>query len=457
MRLPRLIISAPHRSSGKTTLSIGLCSAFGRSGLDVRPFKKGPDFIDPMWLGAATGHDCHNLDLFMMGENRIRQSFYTNGRGADLALIEGNMGLYDSIEVDGKGSTADMGRTLDAPVLLVINCRNMTRSVAPLIQGFTRFEPDVKIAAVILNKVSGPRHEEKLRRVIERYCDIEVVGAVRRSAEMSITMRHLGLEPAPEALASAAVIGRVEKAVSDSVDLERILAIAASAPDFPGQDVPDAETPRPLVRLGVARDRAFTFYYPENLDALRTAGAELVPFSPLDDSSLPAGICGLYIGGGFPEVFLRQLEGNALLRREIRKAAADGMPIYAECGGLMYLARKISWKDKSGEMAGALPCDIAMHEKPRGHGYITLKTTGAGGWFAPGALLKGHEFHYSEVTALNREEYAYEVIRGTGLAGGNDGIIFGNVLASYAHLHALGSPAWAPAFINRMMDAGFRT
>ncbi len=456
LKLPRLIISAPHRSSGKTTLSIGLCSALGRTGLDVRPFKKGPDFIDPMWLGAAAGHTCYNLDLFMMGEDRIRESFYINSRGADMALVEGNMGLFDSIEVDGKGSTADMARTLGAPVLLVINCRNMTRSVAPLIQGFTRFEPDIKFAGVILNKVSGPRHEEKLRRVIERYCDVEVVGAVRRHPEMGITMRHLGLEPAREALASAGVIAQIEETVAGSVNIESLRAIAAAAPDLPDISVPAGERPPASVRLGVARDRAFTFYYPENLEALRAAGAELVPFSPLSDPTLPAGLSGLYIGGGFPEVFMKQLEENVSLRREIRSAADGGMPIYAECGGLMYLARKIIWKDRAGEMAGAIPCDIVMHDKPRGHGYVSLRTTGARGWFAPGIELKGHEFHYSEVTALDGADFAYDVLRGTGLAGGNDGIVYHNVLASYAHLHALGSPGWAEGFVKRMLEAGSR-
>ncbi len=404
-----------------------------------------------MWLSAAAGRACHNLDLFMMGEDRIRQSFYANSPGADLAIIEGNMGLFDSIDIDGAGSTADMARTLDAPVLLVINCRNMTRSVAPLIQGFTRFEPDVNIAGVILNKVSGPRHEEKLRRVIERYCNVEVAGAVRRRPEMGIAMRHLGLEPAREALASAEVIARIEKTIAGCVDLARLQQVAASAPDLPGMSIPAPEFSAPSVRLGLAQDRAFTFYYPENLAALRAAGAELVPFSPLNDSTLPPGLNGLYIGGGFPEVFISQLEGNSALRHEIRAAAAAGMPIYAECGGLMYLSRKITWKERTGEMVGALPGDIVMHDKPRGHGYISLRTTGAGGWFAPGALLKGHEFHYSEVVNFDGGEFAYDVVRGTGLSGGNDGIIHNNILASYAHLHALGSPGWAEGFIGKAM------
>ncbi|MCL6105969.1 MAG: cobyrinate a,c-diamide synthase [Actinobacteria bacterium] len=451
MDVPRLMVSAPHRSSGKTTLSIGLCAALAASGVKVQAFKKGPDFIDPMWLSAATRRDCRNLDLFMMGEDRVLESFAENGAGAGLAIVEGNMGLYDSIEVDGRGSTADMARTLGAPVILVIDTRNMTRSVAPLIQGFTGFEPDINIAGIILNKVSGSRHEDKLRQVIERYTDVEVVGAIRRHPEMGIIMRHLGLQPAGESLAPDDVVAKIGDIVAAGVDLKQIRRIAGSAPRLaaapPADARPAATGRRPSVRLGIARDRAFTFYYPENLEALAAAGAELVPFSPTSDPELPPGLNGLYIGGGFPEVFMEELEANGSLREQIRAAAAAGMPVYAECGGLMYLARQITWKGKTRRMVGALPCDILMHEKPRGHGYVELRATGAGGWFEPGLKIRGHEFHYSEIVNAGEVGFAYDMLRGTGLDRQHDGIIYGNALASYTHLHALGSPGWAPGFV----------
>ncbi len=451
MDIPRLMVSAPHRSSGKTTLSIGLCAAFAARGVKVQAFKKGPDFIDPMWLSAATGRDCRNLDLFMMGEDRVLESFAANGAGAGLAIMEGNMGLYDSIEVDGRGSTADMARTLAAPVVLVIDTRNMTRSVAPLIQGFTGFEPDINIAGVILNKVSGPRHEDKLRQVIERYTDAEVIGAIRRHPEMGIIMRHLGLQPAHESLAPEDVVAKIGDVVAASVDLKQIRRIAESAPRLtaapPAAAKPAANGRQPSVRLGIARDSAFTFYYPENLEALAAAGAELVSFSPTSDPELPPGLNGLYIGGGFPEVFMEELEANGSLREQIRSAAAAGMPVYAECGGLMYLARQITWKGKTRRMVGALPCDILMHEKPRGHGYVELRATGAGGWFEPGLKIRGHEFHYSEIANAGEVGFAYDMLRGTGLDRQHDGIIYGNTLASYTHLHALGSPGWAPGFV----------
>ncbi len=463
MRLPRLIVSAPHRSSGKTTVSIGLCASLARTGLTVQPFKKGPDFIDPMWLASASGRDCRNLDQFMMGDEEILKSVCRNGAGAGIAVVEGNMGLFDSIDVEGRGSTADLARQLSAPVILVVNTRNMTRSIAPLVQGFTRFEPDINIAGVILNKVSGPRHEDKLRKVLERYCDIEVVGAIRRRPEIGIIQRHLGLQPAREAPGSLEIIERIERIISESVDLDRVRAIAEAAPPLPDLDVATAKHPAPVIRLGVAQDRAFTFYYPENLEALRAAGAELLPFSPLADEELPS-VDGLYIGGGFPEVFMRELEANASLRVQIKAAVEDGMPVYAECGGLMYLSGAMAWEGENRQMVGALPCEILMHEKPRGHGYMELEATGAGNWFGPGLKIRGHEFHYSEVVGLDtaRTAFAYRVLRGSGVDKVHDGILYKNVLASYTHLHSLGSPGWAEGFVDfvkkpdNSIDMGFK-
>lgn len=447
LHLPRIVVSAPHRSSGKTTLSIGLCAALAKSGMVVQPFKKGPDFIDPMWLTAAAGRDCRNLDLFMMGETAILTSFQRGATGADFSLVEGNMGLYDSTDLEGKGSTADMARSLKAPIILVVSTRNLTRSVAPLLLGFQQFEPDIDIAGVILNKVSGPRHESKLRAAIERYTDLEVLGAVRRRPEAGIIQRHLGLKPAREELGAAAVIDTIAAIIADAVDLDRIREIAAAAPPLAPLQLPELQVPTPTIRLGVAQDQAFTFYYPENFEALQAAGAQLVPFSPLADSELPE-VDGLFIGGGFPEVFMAELEANSRLRGAIRGAIERNMPVYAECGGLMYLSRAMSWQGRSREMVGALPCDIVMHEKPRGHGYMKLQATGAGDWFSQGLKLKGHEFHYSEVVNLGEVQFAYRVERGSGVDGEHDGILYRNVLASYTHLHSLGSPGWAEGFVD---------
>jgi len=448
------MVSAPHRSSGKTTMSIGLCAALSRRGVVVQPFKKGPDFIDPMWLTLAAGRDCRNLDLFMMGEERIHESFQRAGRGADVAIIEGNMGLFDSTDLEGKGSSADLARQLGAPIILSVDTRNLTRSIAPLLMGYENFEPDISIAGVILNKVSGPRHEQKLRAAIEHYTGLEVLGSVRRNPQIGIIQRHLGLRPAREELDPERAVDAIAAIVADSVDLDRVETIAAAAPPLAPLELSEAQPPPPSLRIGVAQDRAFTFYYPENLEALRLAGAELVPFSPLKDASLPPGLNGLFIGGGFPEMFMAELEANGSLREDIRRAVERGMPVYAECGGLMYLSRTMAWDGKRHEMTGCLPCDIVMHDKPRGHGYMELEATG-GSWFEQGLRVRGHEFHYSEVVDLGPVDFAYRVRRGNGIDGEHDGIVAGNVLASYTHLHSLGSDGWAEGFAAFVRRTGF--
>lgn len=455
MDLPRIIIAAPHRSSGKTTLTIGLCKALTDSGFNVQPFKKGPDYIDPMWHSAATGNDCRNLDYFMMGEETILDSFRKSAKGADISIIEGNMGLYDGMESDGKGSTADLARLLKAQIILITDASSMTRSIAPLINGFQRFEPDITITGVILNKISGARHESKLRATIDHYCDVEIIGAIPRSGDVGISQRHLGLKPAREDEQALARINAIGNLIKNYVNLEALARIAKSSPALPDLNCAEnAPYPNPNVKIGIARDRAFTFYYPENLEALRMAGAELIPFSPMHDTRLPE-VNGLYIGGGFPEVFMEELEANKDIRRNIKQVIEDGIPAYAECGGLMYLARNISWNSITRNMVGALPCDIVMHEKPKGHGYIRLQTTG-NSWLNGDLEIRGHEFHYSEVQNLGDVKFAYRLLRGKGVDGVSDGIVYKNVIASYAHLHSLGSPDWAYEFIKCVKDVGFR-
>jgi len=265
--VPRLVISAPHRSSGKTTISIGLCKALTDRGMKVRPFKKGPDFIDPMWLSSAAGQTCHNLDYFMMGDDRIVSSFQKNGTNADISIIEGNMGLYDGMEVDGLGSTAELSRLLRAPVILVVDTRKMTRSIAPLINGFQKFEPGTNVAGVLLNRASSSRHESKLRAAIEKYCDIEVVGAIPMMPKMEILERHLGLKPTDEEDEAASFITTIGDIVKKHVDLAKIVELANSAPAM--ESVPHLQagevTGAKNIRIGVARDKAFSFYYPENI------------------------------------------------------------------------------------------------------------------------------------------------------------------------------------------------
>jgi len=450
--MAHLYISAAHKTSGKTTISIGLCRELRRRGLSVQPFKKGPDYIDPLWLSQAAGNACLNLDFHTMARDEIRAAFAAEMQGANIGVIEGNVGLFDSVDLYGSNSNAELAKELKAPVILVIDAEGMTRGVAPLLLGYQAFDPTLTIAGVILNRIGGARHEANLRRVVEHYTDIPVLGLVYRESEIEIAQRHLGLMPSNEEDQAERQIEGIRAQVAEQTDVDRILAIAAAAPQVsaPG---PVAEVPSsglPAVRIAVARDQAFGFYYPDDLRALAREGAELVPFSPCRDAELPA-VDGLFIGGGFPECRMRELEANGQMRASIADFIASGGPAYAECGGLMYLARQIRWGEETSTMCGVLDADVAMHRRPQGRGYVSLQETKATPWPRAGTTpsdIKGHEFHHSALVAVNPDwVYAYRVIRGTGIDGSHDGIVHGNLLASYAHLRSVGGTRWTARFV----------
>jgi cobyrinic acid a,c-diamide synthase len=464
--IPRVVIAAPYGRSGKTTVAVGLCAALAARGLIVQPFKKGPDYIDPSWLTEAARRPCRNLDPFLMGEDVVVAAFARGSRNADLALIEGAMGLYDGADLDGTGSTAALARWLAAPILLIVNAQRITRSIAALVQGYQRFEPNTRIAGVILNNVARARQQTLMTQAIEKYCGIPVVGVLPRDPALAIPDRHLGLIPRGEDDALVPVIAAARDAVLANFDLDAIWRIAGGSgrggdKETRGQgEQPRTSNLEPQFAIrssqfaiGILRDRAFSFYYPENLEALQDAGAELVFVDSLRDAHLPA-LDALYIGGGFPEVFLRELEANASLRTEIRAAIEAGLPVYAECGGLMYLARSITWRDQRGEMVGALPFDVVMTDQPQGHGYVELHVIAENPLFARGTRVRGHEFHNSKIDLTGFQNLsgltcAYRVTRGHGIDGAHDGILYKNVFASYTHLHALSTPEWATAFVNR--------
>ncbi|MBX3637105.1 MAG: cobyrinate a,c-diamide synthase, partial [Rubrivivax sp.] len=449
--MPRLFVSAAHKSSGKTTVAIGLAAALCGRGCTVQPFKKGPDYIDPMWLTRAAGRACINLDPYLMDTAAIAAAVDRASAGADLALIEGNKGLHDGVALDGSNSSAALARQLQAPVVLVVDARGMTRGVAPLVLGFQAFDRGVQLAGVILNQVGGSRHEGKLRAAIEAYTDVPVLGALGHDERLALPERHLGLTPDAEFDGAADRVEQIARLVADGVDLDRVRAVAASAPAWPG----GAPALRPLrpgasadLRIAIARDRAFGFYYPDDLQALEEAGAQLLPFDTLHDTTLPPAD-GLFIGGGFPEVFMAELEANVALRRALRDAIAGGLPTYAECGGLMYLARSICWGERRAEMVGAIPGDVVMHARPVGRGYVHLETGAAHPWgAAPGSRLRGHEFHHSSLENLPVDSsFAYRVRRGHGIDGANDGLVVGHLLASYGHLRTGAGSDWAPRFV----------
>ena len=454
----RMLISAAHKSSGKTMVSIGLCAALKARGHAVQPFKKGPDYIDPMWLSLAAGHPCRNLDLYLMDTPDVVDTFARHA--SEVNLVEGNKGLYDGLSLDGSNSNAALAKLLDLPVFLVIDARGMTRGIAPLILGYQAFDKDIQIAGVILNQLGGSRHESKLREVIEHYTDVPVVGAIQYDERLSIIERHLGLMPSNESIAASAKVKQIGDAIAEQVDLDKLLTLSqkeqapvpAKACAFP----PSVGGKR--VRIGIARDRAFGFYYADDLDALEAAGATLVPFDTLNDPHLPE-VDALYIGGGFPEACAIELEANTALRSEIRQVIDKGMPVYAECGGMMYLSRSIAFQGRSYEMVGAIPGDVKMHAKPVGRGYVHLREDPEHPWprqDSPATQIRAHEFHYSSLENLPPDQhFAYHVERGHGITGQRDGLILNNLLASYTHLRTIGSCNWAfrfVAFIRRQIE-----
>lgn len=459
--MAHLYLSAAHKSSGKTSVTLGLCAAFAQRDLAVQPFKKGPDYIDPMWLGRAAGRPCHNLDFHTQTHAGILGTFARYATGADLSLIEGNKGLYDGTDLEGGNSNAAMAKLLEAPVVLVLDASGVTRGVAPLLLGYQAFDPELRIAGVILNKVAGSRHEAKLRAVIDRYTDLPVLGAIPRDPAFEIEERHLGLVPSNEDARAEEKIARIAALVTRQVDLDALLNVARSAdtPRDPEPETRDIEPPAPDVRIAIAQDAAFGFYYPGDLDALRMAGAELVAFDTLRDSALPQPDA-LFIGGGFPETQMEGLSANRAMREAVRSAIEAGMPAYAECGGLMYLTRGIRWRDRHAEMVGVIPAQTVMHTRPQGRGYVRLRESGQGSWereSGPSSEIAAHEFHYSALEGLPSDtRFAYEVLRGSGVDGVHDGIVYKNLLANYSHLRDTDRHHWAArfvAFVRRCRDA----
>ncbi|MBF0176909.1 MAG: cobyrinate a,c-diamide synthase [Magnetococcales bacterium] len=445
---PRVMISATRKSSGKTLLSLGLSALLTRSGLAVQTFKKGPDFIDPKWLTAATGRPCVNLDFYIMGGDRIHGLFQQAATGADLNLVEGNHGLFDGQDPEGGDCSAALARWLETPVILVVDCRNLARSVAPLVCGHLHFPGGDVIAGLILNNVATSRQEGRLRTVLERYCPSPILGVLPRSDAMVIHERHLGLTPTEEGSGLERTINRITGHMARHVDLEAVLKVAqqTSPPSWRAPSPfppPSSDANRSRIRVGFAADRAFHFYYPENLSALRQQGVELIPFNLLEDTGLPH-VDGLFIGGGFPEMFMETLEANQGMMSSLRLAAARGMPIYAECGGLMVLAETLRWDNQGVHMAGLLPIEVTMEKRPQGYGYMEIEGTGETTWPPPGETVRCHEFHYSHITRIGKGiRFAYRVRRGTGIDGQHDGILHRSILASYAHIHAVGAPSWA--------------
>ncbi len=452
--VPRLVISATRGGLGKTTFSLGIIRAWQRLGKRVAVFKKGPDFIDAGWLGAAAGVPCYNLDPFMMEPETICRSFMQHSRQADVAVIEGNRGLYDGVDESGTYSTARLSKLLKVPVVVIVDCTKASGTIGALVLGLKNYDPETLIGGVILNNVSPGRHETVVRKAIEQGAGVEVLGAVPRQRKGNFPERHMGLTPFQEHPEVEQSIEGAALIAENYLDLNRIWAIASTAPQLPQTAIDERagahEGDSPVI--GVIRDTAFQFYYPDNLEALEQQGARLVEINALKDGFLPE-IDALYIGGGFPETQAADLAANDRFCRSIKDAAERGLPIYAECGGLIYLGRSLAVENKTYPMTGVLPLDFVLESKPQAHGYTLLRAGKHSYFLDSGVIIKGHEFHYSRVVNDSRDSiFAYDVSRGVGIDGKRDGITYKKVVGAYTHLHALGTPEWAPAFVNRARE-----
>ncbi len=449
IKVPRVVIAGLSGDSGKTLISVGLCSVLKNKGFEVFPFKKGPDYIDTSWLSAASGSIARNLDTFIMGKERVLESFLSNTHSNGFVIIEGNRGLFDGFDEQGTHSTAELAKLLETPVILVINVAKMTRTAAAIVLGAKYLDIGVNLAGVIINNYSGKRHKEIITKSIEEIAGVRVVGAIPRLTGIELfPSRHLGLVTPQEYEKTSLAIENARTIVENYVDIAQIIEIGNSANDiFVAKEIrKEVKSQIKNVKIGYLYDRAFTFYYPENLEALENEGAELVPISAFDEPSLPD-IDGLYIGGGFPENYAHELSQNRSLMLDLKEKASTGFPIFAECGGLIYLAEKVKL-DKTYELVGIFPITISLSKKPVGHGYFEGTVDSINPYFEIGAKIRAHEFHYSFVAETSaRVETCVSVERGVGAINFRDGLLKQNVFASYLHLHSLGCPGWSKKFV----------
>ncbi len=460
MKCSKIVISALRGGSGKTLLSIGIIAALRKKKYSVAPFKKGPDYIDTGWLALSAGRPCYNLDTFLIPEDEILNSFLLHTSSDDIAVIEGNRGLYDSIHIQGDTSTAELAKLLKAPVVLCLDCTKTTRTMAAVLLGLMQFDPGVNIQGVILNRVAGARHEQILTKSIEHHCGIPVLGVLPKLKEEIFPERHMGLVPTPEHTWAKESIEKTARIASSCLDLDAITKIAANAggdiePPYPSGKTPHVQKVDPvffkdtaLPKIGIIKDSAFQFYYPENIEALVRAGAEILFISPLADETIPP-VDALYIGGGFPETHAIALAKNTKFKSQLKALADNGLPIYAECGGLMYLGKAMVLQDKTYPMAGVLPVVFGLFKKPQGHGYTIVSVEKENPFFTVGTKFKGHEFHYSKVLQWhgNDDNLVFSMKRGAGFLGGKDGVCYKNVLATYTHVHSLGFSAWSESMV----------
>jgi cobyrinic acid a,c-diamide synthase len=452
--LSRLVIAGLSGDSGKTIASLSILTALRQRGFSVSVFKKGPDYIDPAWLSLAAQAPCRSLDTYLVDRDIVFRNFVSHAEKSDISVIEGNRGIFDGKDVRGTHSTAELAKLLEAPVVLVVNAAKSTRTIAAILKGCIDFDTDVNIAGVILNRVASKRHLGILGDSIGQYTGLPLLGAIPNLGDDSalIPGRHLGLVTPSEYEYSVDLKSRLRAIAGDFLDVDGMIEIAESAGSVSCAPPDLSRDTRGRVEIGYFKDSAFTFYYPENLEALQASGAQLVPVSSLADESLPE-VDALYIGGGFPETHAEKLARNISMMKSVKRAALDGLPIYAECGGLIYLARSIRCNDVVYPMTGLFPVDLSIHPKPVGHGYTLVRVDAPNPFYAVGTSIRGHEFHYSGPTAgLQGAESCMKVESGVGVDGVRDGLVYSNTLACYTHVHADGLESWASAMASRAAD-----
>ena len=438
-----LLISSTKKSSGKTIISIGLSGLINKIGYNVRTFKKGPDFIDPSWLSLASNRDCYNLDFNTMSQAEITKLFSEKTHNMDFALIEGTKGLYDGISTDGSDSNAQLASLLKTEVLLVIDCEGMTRGIAPLLEGYKSFGKDLRLNKVLLNNVSTSRHESKLVAAVSQYTDFDVLGVIPKISNF-ISERHLGLVPTFQHPRKKKVLSSLISIIKDNTDYKKLLP--AKPKKSQGVNKSILRGKHNSLLIGVASDAAFGFYYPDDLEEIERRGCKIKKIDLIRDSKLPS-LDGLFIGGGFPEVQAHKLEKNTSMKKSIRNAINQDLPVYAECGGLMYLAKSIKFKNSRTKMCNVFDIDIEMNEKPIGRGYTVLEANNHP-WAVNKKNIHAHEFHYSSVIHNTKKyKYAYNIKRGYGINGKKDGLIYKNTIASFSHLRSTNRFSWTKYFI----------
>lgn len=456
---PRVVLAGLRGGSGKTLLAVGLTSFWTAKGLTVRTFKKGPDFIDAGWLGFASGRACYNLDPFLMSDTQIIDSFLSHSAGTDISLIEGNRGLYDGVELDGDTSTATLAKLLKAPVILIVDVTMATKTMAALVMGCQQFDPDLNIVAAILNRVAGHRQESVVKHAIEHYCGIPVIGSVPKLEVNFFPERHMGLVPYQERDDAKRAIAWAREVVEKNLDLETAYRLAQEvAPVETGHTPHEARDAKKVhgyhPRIGFIRDSSIWFYYPENLDQLKYLGADLIQINSMSDTELPD-LDALYIGGGFPETQAQALANNKGFRASLKKKIESGLPVYAECGGLIYLGEALIANETTYPMVGALPLKMVLEKKPQGHGYTVLEVTTQNPYYQVGEVLKGHEFHYTRALQGGSEPInaVFKIRRGQGLDGKRDGLCKKNLLATFTHIHAGGNPLWGQRLVKAALQS----